>query len=204
MQTVGMQETRKTTKTAQATATKERLIGIARAQFAERGYEAVSLDDILKKANLTKGAIYHHFGDKKGLFREVVTLVQSEVAAKARRVGQAQTEPIEALLAVCRSFFSQLRKPDVMRIVCMEAGVFLSWAECAEIDDKHMLAVMREFVAASQASGGLASLDMEAITRVITGSIYQTVEWASHGRTPSRIAKGEEVVLSLVRAAAHA
>lgn len=75
MQTVGMQETRKTTKTAQATATKERLIGIARAQFAERGYEAVSLDDILKKANLTKGAIYHHFGDKKGLFREVVTLV---------------------------------------------------------------------------------------------------------------------------------
>ena len=86
----------------------------------------------------------------------------------------------------------------------MEAGVFLSWAECAEIDDKHMLAVMREFVGASQASGMLASLDTEAITRVITGSIYQTVEWASHGSTPSRISKGEEVVLSLVRAAAQA
>jgi AcrR family transcriptional regulator len=198
-----MQETKNTVRAAQAIATKEQLIGIARTQFAERGYEAVSLDDILKQSKLTKGAIYHHFGDKKGLFREVVTLVQSEVAAKARRAGKAQTEPLEALLAVCRSFFSQLSKPDVMRIVCMEAGVFLSWAECTEIDDRHMLAVMREFVLSSQESGLLVSLDAEAITRVITGSIYQTVEWASHDKTPSRINSGEKVVLSLVRAAAN-
>jgi Bacterial regulatory proteins, tetR family len=59
MQTVGTREA-KATKVAQAAATKERLIGIARVQFAARGYEAVSLDDVLKEANLTKGAIYHH------------------------------------------------------------------------------------------------------------------------------------------------
>jgi len=194
----------KITKTAQAVATKQRLIGIARAQFAKCGYDEVSLEDILKEARLTKGAIYHHFGDKKGLFRDVVTQVQSEVAAKARRVGHAQTDPLEALIAVCRSLFSQLRKPDVMRIVCVEGGVFLSWAEYGEIDDEHMLAVMREFVDCGQAAGILTSLDLEAITRVITGSIYQTVEWASHGRTSSRIAKGEEVLLTLIRAAARA
>lgn len=189
-------------KAAQAEATRTALIAIARAEFAKRGYEAVSLDDILKRAGLTKGAIYHHFGDKKGLFRAVVIRVQSEVADKARKAGHAKPEPLEALLAVCTSFFSQLANPRVMRIVCREAGVFLSWAECAEIDDKHMLAVMRAFVGALQVSGGMTELDTEATTRVVTGSIYQVVEWASHGVTRKRAAQGEAVLLSMIRAVA--
>jgi AcrR family transcriptional regulator len=195
---------RQGSKAAQAEATRAALIAIARTEFAKRGYEAVSLDDILKRTGLTKGAIYHHFGDKKGLFREVVIRVQSEVAAKARKAGHGQRDPLEALLAVCTSFFLHLARPQVMRIVCREAGVFLSWAECAEIDDKYMLAVMREFVGALRACGGMTELDPEATTRVVTGSIYQIVEWASHGVKRKRVAQGELVLLSMIRAVAGA
>jgi AcrR family transcriptional regulator len=81
--------------------TKERLVAIARRQFAERGYDGTSLEYILPDAGLTKGALYHHFGDKKGRFREVVIAVQSEVAANAREAGSRKSDPVEALLAVC-------------------------------------------------------------------------------------------------------
>lgn len=184
------------TKAAQGASTRERLINAARPLFAERGYDALSLDDVLRVVGLTKGAIYHHFGDKKGLFREVVMGVQGEVAREAKRAGDAQNDPVDALQAVCSSFFRQLQKPDVMRIVCRDAGVFLSWAECTAIDEKHMLAVMRDFIGAAQTADIFPPLDLEASTRVITGAIYQTVEWASHGETTQRIAAGEAVLMA--------
>lgn len=158
----------------------------------------MSLDDVLTGVHLTKGALYHHFRDKKDLFRAVLVTVQTQVAARARAAGDAATDPFLGLKTVCRTFLHELRKPDVMRIVCRDAGAVLTWAECAEIDQQHMLAVMRDSIGAAQASGAIAALDREATTRVIAGAIYQTVEWASHDEAEDRMAQGETVIMRLL------
>lgn len=197
MHTIGMQG-KSEHKAAKAADTHHQLVQGARAAFADRGYGDVSLNDILTPLQLTKGALYHHFRDKKDLFRAVLVAVQSEVAASAREAGRAAPDPFEGLKAVCRTFLHELRKPDVMRIVCIDAGAILTWAECAEIDEKQMLSVMRDMIGAAQASGALAGLDPEATTRALAGAIYQTVEWASHDEAHNRIAQGEIVLLRLL------
>lgn len=185
-------------RAARAVETQQHLVRVAQELFAARGYGDVSLDDVLKGVQLTKGALYHHFRDKKDLFRAVLVTVQKQVAASARTAGDAISDPFQGLKAVCRAFLHELRKPDVMRIVCRDAGAVLTWAECAEIDQKHMLAVMRDFIGAAQASGTLPPLDLEATTRVIAGAIYQTVEWASHEETADRMTQGETVIMRLL------
>ncbi|MDZ3831712.1 MAG: helix-turn-helix domain-containing protein [Sphingopyxis sp.] len=166
--------------------------------FAARGYVDVSLDDVLAGVHLTKGALYHHFRDKKDLFRAVLVTVQARIAASARAAGDAAGDPFQGLKAVCRTFLRELRKPDAMRIVCRDAGAILTWAECADIDQQHMLAVMRDFIGTAQAAGAIATLDREATTRVIAGAIYQTVEWASHDQAEGRMAAGEIVIMRLL------
>ncbi|WP_176224575.1 TetR/AcrR family transcriptional regulator [Paracoccus sp. J56] len=189
---------REPSRAARAAETRQRLVQVAQGLFAARGYGDVSLDDVLKGVQLTKGALYHHFRDKKDLFRAVLVTVQTQVAASARAAGDAAPDPFRGLKAVCQAFLHELRKPDVMRIVCCDAGAVLTWAECAEIDEQHMLAVMRDFIGAAQASGGIAALDREATTRVIAGAIYQTVEWASHDEPEERMAQGETVIMRLL------
>lgn len=185
-------------KAVQAAETRQTLLRVAQELFAVAGYGEVSLDDILKKVRLTKGALYHHFRDKRDLFREVLAGVQQQVATRARSTGDAVAEPLPALKAVCRSFLADLQEPDVMHIVCRDAGAVLSWAECAEIDERHMLAVLRDFIRAAQKAGALAPLDPEATTRVLAGAIYHTVEWASHEDARKRTTQGEKVILRLI------
>lgn len=197
MHTVGMRELSRS-RAARAAETQQNLVRMAQELFATRGYGDVSLDDVLKGVQLTKGALYHHFRDKKDLFRAVLVTVQTQVAVRARTAGDAAPDPFQGLKAVCQAFLHELRKPDVMRIVCRDAGAVLTWAECAEIDQQHMLAVMRDFIGAAQASGALVALDQEATTRVIAGAIYQTVEWASHDDAEGRMKQGEAVIMRLL------
>lgn len=190
-------------KASKAADTRQRLINTARSLFAERGYSAVSLEDVLAGVQLTKGALYHHFRDKKDLFREVLNTVQQQVAAKAQVAGGEMPEPAEGLKAVCQALLHELQKPDVMRIVCLDAGAVLTWAECAEIDERHMFAVLRTFIGAARFSIRENTTELEATVRALAGAIYQTVEWASRENANERISHGERVILRLVEAIAR-
>jgi AcrR family transcriptional regulator len=106
----------------------------ARFLFASEGYASVSIDRVLAGLNLTKGSFYHHFEDKKALFKDVVAEVQLEVATRAKRHETTQSAG-EALLETCHSFFSDLQRADVMRIICRDAGSILTSTECTEIDE---------------------------------------------------------------------
>ncbi|MDU6435104.1 MAG: helix-turn-helix domain-containing protein, partial [Pantoea sp.] len=61
-----------------------KLIAAARKAFAEKGFAAASMDDLTASVNLTRGALYHNFGDKKGLLAAVVTQIDGEMAQRAR------------------------------------------------------------------------------------------------------------------------
>lgn len=192
--------TRGKPKALQAAETRALLIGTARRLFAERGFARVSLQDVLLERGLTKGAIYHHFRDKQALFHAVVVDVQASIAEAAAQAGARGGDPWLALERVCRAFFRELQRPDAMRIVCQDAGVVLSWAECGAIDERYMLATLRRFIDEAADAGLLPPVDRDALQRIITGAIYHTVEWASHDQAARRIAAGERTLLLMLRA----
>ena len=65
--------------------TRKKLIEVARRAFAAYGYAGTSMDKLTAEAGLTRGALYHHFGDKKGLFAAVVDQIDSEMASSAQQ-----------------------------------------------------------------------------------------------------------------------
>ena len=75
-------------------ATRRELIASARAQFAKHGYTATRTEEIARLTGLTRGALYHHFSDKKGIFRAVLEGLQDdltgEVIQRARESAQAE------------------------------------------------------------------------------------------------------------------
>ena len=53
----------------------------ARELFTERGYAAVGTEEIVRRAQVTRGALYHHFADKRDLFRAVHEQMEGEIVA---------------------------------------------------------------------------------------------------------------------------
>jgi AcrR family transcriptional regulator len=76
-----------------------KLIAAARRAFAEKGYSAASMDELTAEVGLTRGALYHNFGDKRGLLAAVVDQIDSEMAARAQQIGAGAGDDWQCLLA---------------------------------------------------------------------------------------------------------
>src|SRR5258705_10570123 len=83
----------------QADATAERMLEVATRLFARRGYAAVSVGELCKKARVTTGALYHHFGDKQRLFRLVAERVTARLAETPGATAQRHPDPWDRLCA---------------------------------------------------------------------------------------------------------
>ena len=75
-----------------------KLISAARKAFAEKGYAAASMDDLTSTVGLTRGALYHNFGDKRGLLAAVVDQIDSEMALYAQKAGAEIGDDWQGLL----------------------------------------------------------------------------------------------------------
>src|SRR5882757_1794439 len=84
-------------KAAQALETRRKLERVARKLFAERGFADVSAEEIVAKADLTRGALYHHYDGKEGLFEAVVDALMQEVHARLAKEAAALPDPLRAL-----------------------------------------------------------------------------------------------------------
>lgn len=97
-----------------------RLVEAGRKAFAAQGYAAASMDDLTASVGLTRGALYHNFGDKKGLLAAVVHQIDSAMARRAREIGASKTDAWEALLAEGAAYIEMATDPEVQRIVLLD------------------------------------------------------------------------------------
>ncbi len=130
----------------QATATRAELLRVARTLFAERGYADVGTEEIVRAAHVTRGALYHHFADKRDLFRAVHEQVADDLLATIAGKIAGITDPWEALETGVRAFLDACTDPAVMRISHLDAPAVLGWAEWREIDARHWLGVVSDGV----------------------------------------------------------
>jgi AcrR family transcriptional regulator len=122
-------------------ATRARLVRAARELFAKRGYADVGTEEIVRRARVTRGALYHHFEDKRDLFRAVHEQLEGELtdAIGAELAGAGTDDPIEALRTAARSFLDACTEPEIARITLIDAPSVLGWAEWRRIDEKYGL-----------------------------------------------------------------
>ncbi|MCV3766696.1 TetR/AcrR family transcriptional regulator [Rhizobium sp. TRM95796] len=160
-----------------------RLLAAARRAFAEKGYMAASMDDFTAEAGLTRGALYHAFGDKRGLFAAVVHQVDSEMAARARAIAADAESGWEALQKEAAAYIEMALDPEVQRIVLLDGPSVLGdpsqWPS-----QSSCLAETRQAVTALMADGVLKPVDPDAAARLLTGAALNAALWVAASPAP--------------------
>lgn len=158
--------------------TRAKLIDAARAAFAEKGYAGASMDELTARAGLTRGALYHHFGDKRGLLAAVVDRLDSEMAARAHEIGQRHTDAWEALLAEGGAYIELARDPEIQRIVLLDGPAVLGDPSQWPSQNRCLLATMTTLEALSR-EGVVKPVDVEAAARLINGAALNAALWVA-------------------------
>ena len=121
-------------RTERAAQTREALIAAARALFVEKGYFATGTEEIVARAGVgTRGALYHHFADKRDLFRAVFDQVQADAAAAT--VVDPDKDALDLLSSALEQFLdASADDPAVQRVVLIDGPAVLGWEQWRDLE----------------------------------------------------------------------
>lgn len=177
----------------QAEVTRAKLLRRARRLFAARGYAGASTEDLVRTTGLTKGALYHHFGDKEGLFRAVVEHLEGEVADAVATATAAEADPWRRLETACRAYLDASLRPDIERILVLDAPSVLGWHQWCEIDKRYGVAMFDQTLRHAIDAGVVRAQSPETVAQVLLGALNVAARVAASGG-----GEGEEEVWSAV------
>jgi AcrR family transcriptional regulator len=163
-----------------------KLILAARRAFAESGYTAASMDELTAEVGLTRGALYHNFGDKRGLLAAVVNQIDAEMASRAQEIGARAKDQWEGLLAEGAAYIEMALNPEVQRIVLLDGPAFLGdpsqWPS-----QNRCLQATKQTVERLIAQGILKPVDAEAAARLLNGAALNAALWIAASDDPKDI-----------------
>lgn len=161
--------------------TRAALLKAARTVFAEQGYEAASTEEIVRRAKVTRGALYHHFEDKRALFDAVASEVARDIAARIDKVTPMD-DPLQALIVGTGAFLDACLDPAVRRIYLIDAPAVLGWHRWREIDAPHGVRSLREGVAAMLGERPDDALAVEPTTFLLAGAFNEAALWIAEAK----------------------
>lgn len=173
------------TRTEKMEETRAKLISSARKAFAEQGFAAASMDVLTAQAGLTRGALYHNFGDKKGLLAAVISDLDREMVNRAS-AAVAQRKPSSAwekLVEEGVAYMELALDPEIQRIVLLDGPAYLgdpsqwpSQNECLHSTVMQLQILISE--------GIVKSLDPEIMARLINGAALNAALWVASSASP--------------------
>jgi AcrR family transcriptional regulator len=183
------------TQAERRAATRAALLSAARPLFAERGYEAVSSEEIVAAAGVTRGALYHHFDGKRGLFAAVFEEVESEFAASFDFSGIADGDPLRVLLAAVDQFLDLSLDPETQRIVLIDGPAVLGWEAWHEIERRHGLGLIEAGLSAAIEANQVQPLPVPEVSLMLLGAL--TEAGLQLARADDQQAAGERAAIGL-------
>ncbi len=192
-------------RTAEVAArTRSALIDAGTAYFAERPYNQAPLQELVRQLGMTRGALYHHFGSKQGLFEAVVERVLEALANEIEESSRRQGGGWEGLEAGCRTFLGAATDKTFHRIVLLDAPAAFGWQTWKEIDDRTAARTLRRGLNELELSGELATDDVEALTAALSGAMNELGLWVASQDSPRQaLPRAEAVISTILRAFRH-
>lgn len=164
---------------AEMEATRASLLATARQELAKHGYADTSMDDLTAQAGLTRGALYHHFGDKKGLLAAVVAQIDDEMDARLQAISDHADDPWQGFRSRCRAYLEMALEPEIQRIVLRDTRAVLGGA--SPDSQRLCLHSMQALISALIAQGIVAPADARALAALIYGSLAEAAFWIAEG-----------------------
>ncbi len=138
-----MQETRRTNQ-ERSEATRQALVGAARELFVRFGYADTSTPEIAAAAGITRGALYHHFEDKRALFRAVVEEEARAVADHILQNARTVTSGLESLLKGADAYLDAMTVPGRTRLLLLDGPAVLGADVMQQIDEETSAQTLRD------------------------------------------------------------
>ncbi len=194
-----MSTTPTTRREAEAQATRDALVQAALELFTKRGYAAVGTEEIVARAKVTRGALYHHFADKRDLFRAVFERVEGELMERIGARMEAGDDPWELMLAGMRSFLDACEEPAVKQISLTDAPAVLGWQEWREIDNRHGLGLTRAALQGAVDAAVMRPIAVEPMAHLFVAALSEAafvIAYSDHPREAR--AEVEEALIQLI------
>ena len=166
--------------------TRKELIQVARRAFGEYGYADTSMDKLTAEAGLTRGALYHHFGDKRGLFAAVVDQIDSEMASSAQKYLDQPEDLWEGLMLQGRTYIENALNPEFQRIVLRDGPAVLGDPAHWPSQNK-CLQSTRECVEKLLASDRIKTVDPDAAAIFLNGAAMNAALWIASSEHPEQV-----------------
>ncbi|BEP41819.1 MULTISPECIES: TetR/AcrR family transcriptional regulator [Variovorax] len=144
------------------------LLDAARALFVGKGYGDTSTPEIAVAAGITRGALYHHFADKRDLFRQVLQRESQAVAADIEAAAPEQLSPREALLEGSKAYLNAMTAPGRTRLLLIDGPAVLGMEEIMALDDTTSAASLREGLV--RAGVGKDEVSLDALTPLLSAA----------------------------------
>ncbi|WP_432477115.1 TetR/AcrR family transcriptional regulator [Nocardioides sp. GXQ0305] len=182
--------------------TRRALIDMGEELFTEHGYSATSLDTIVAGAQVTKGALYHHFSGKQALFEAAFERVESQAARDITDALAGHDDPWDKALAGLDRFLEVVQQPAYRRIVILEGPAVLGWARFREQAERSTFATVRDIVASVLQAGDWHLDDdmVETFTRIFFGAMSSAGESVSTSDDPEAAAQRVEAAIRFILA----
>lgn len=159
--------------------TRAKLLAVARHAFGTQGYAHTSMDDFTAEAGLTRGALYHHFGDKKGLLAAVVAQIDAEMDQRLRAVLDTAPDGWTGLQDYCRAYLRMAQEPEIQRIVLQDARSVLGGA--SQASQQYCMTFMSRLLGHLMQAGVIENANPEPLARLLNGSLVDAAFWIAEG-----------------------
>jgi len=182
--------------------TRRALIDVAERLFTTQGYAGTSLDAIVAGADVTKGALYHHFGGKQAVFEAVFEKVEDDASTRIRKALRRSRDPWEKATAGLQEFLKVVQAPTYQRVVILEGPAVLGYERFREREERSSFGLIQEMVrTVLSASTYEMSDDMvDTFSRIFFGAMSAAGESVIEADDPRLAVARVEAALSFILA----
>ncbi|MFD6400299.1 TetR/AcrR family transcriptional regulator [Nocardia sp. NPDC060249] len=156
--------------------------------FAERGFAGTSAEQLVADAGVTRGALHHHYGDKRGLFLAVLEQVETEateeIASAVAAVDRADI--IGGMTAGLARFLDICARPEMLRIVLMDAPTVLGWPAFREFEARHGLGLITAELQRATDAGLIPVAPVPVLAQLLLSAIAEASLIVAHADDPDR------------------
>ena len=164
-------------KVVQGQETLQRLVQTATEIFIEKGYAATGTEEIVKRAGVTRGALYHHFKGKRELFVAAFETANQQMAQGLEEMFESEPTTWAKLEVGCQTYLATLTSPELSRI-CAESVSVLGVHHWLEVGERHYHGILRGLLEQLIEAGEIESQPVATLGHIISGALNELALWA--------------------------
>jgi AcrR family transcriptional regulator len=153
--------------------TRAQLLVLAREMFARDGHGGVAMQELCDRAGVTRGALYHHFPGKDGLFRAVCEEVAADLSGRIVAQARRHRTAVARLNAGCEAFLDACVDPAVRQILLTDAPSVLGWREYRELDGRHGLGLIKSALQAAFGEQGEPGAQIDTLAHLLVAALNE-------------------------------